>query len=167
MVELMLGGIASGKSRCALAHLAALPSPALLVVTGKAHDMGLRAQIERHRHERSPQIPVVECDLDLAAVLVSCAPQYPTLVVDSLDFWVFRALQAGVWKAAEEALVDVVRAWSTGHLLLVSQEMGLCPVAADSLTRILARALGGLHQKLAPHCSHVYLVVAGLVQTLK
>lgn len=165
MVELILGGAASGKSRFALERLRACAAPAVVVATGQAHDLGFREQIERHRQERSSALPVVESGLGLAATLRRL--EGSAVLVDSLDFWAFAAQKAGVWPQEEAALLEAVAAWRQGCLLLVSQELGLCPVAADAATRRLVRSLGRLHQQLAAACQHVYLVVAGLPQTLK
>lgn len=164
MVELILGGAASGKSRFAVERLLSLPHPVFLA-TGKAHDLGFREQIEAHRRERPGHLPVVECGVHLATALRSL--QGASVLVESLDFWAFAALDAGVWSAESAALMDVVENWRQGRLLMVSQEMGLSPLVMDAGARRLARALGGLHQKLAAVCQHVYLVVAGLPQTLK
>ncbi len=165
MVELILGGGASGKSRFALERLCLFPEPAVVVATGVAHDLAFRERIERHRQQRSSEIAVVESGVALATTLRSLAGA--TVLVDSLDFWAFAALQAGVWSQERAALVEVLSQWRCGHVLLVSQEMGLCPVATETMTRHFVQSLGHLHQQLAAICHHVYLVVAGLPQTLK
>lgn len=164
VVELILGGAASGKSRFAVKRLLTLPHPVLLA-TGKAHDLAFRQQIEAHCQERPGHLPVVECGVHLAAALEKL--HGASILVESLDFWAFTALDAGVWVSESAALMEVVENWQQGRLLIVSQEMGLSPLVMDAGTRTLARVLGGLHQKLAAVCQHVYLVVAGLPQTLK
>lgn len=165
MVELILGGAASGKSRFALERLRACAAPAVVVATGRAHDLGFREQIERHRQERSHEVPVVESGLGLAATL-RCL-EGSAVLVESLDFWAFAALEAGVWPQEQAAFLETAAGWRRGRLVLVSQEMSLCPMAAAAVTRRLVRALGSLHQQLAAVCQHVYFVVAGLPQTLK
>ncbi|HIE33145.1 MAG TPA: bifunctional adenosylcobinamide kinase/adenosylcobinamide-phosphate guanylyltransferase, partial [Thermodesulfobacteriaceae bacterium] len=52
-----------------------------------------------------------------------------------------------------------------GRLILVSNEIGLAPVAADALTRRYVNLLGELNRELSERCEEVLLVVAG--QSLK
>ena len=170
MISLILGGQRSGKSAFALTRLASAPAPQDFIATGKAMDEAFRAQIAAHRVERDPHLPVIEAGADLAVVLELAASSYRTLLVDSLDFWLFAA---GGGNAAEYVarLDALLGRWHDDplapELILVSAEAGLGPVAADASTRAYLRALGGLNQTMARHASHAWLVAAGLPLRLK
>lgn len=171
MIDLVLGGNKSGKSDFALELLASCPKPWTFVATGKARDLDFRAQIEAHRRERDPEIVVVEVDTELPETLSFLSRQEGSVLVDSLDFWLFSVnsafLDAASRHAARKALLAVLTAWRGGRLILVSTEMGLGPLAYDGEVRAFARDLGQLNREIARVGTSVYLLVAGLPQKLK
>lgn len=169
MIELVLGGNKSGKSDYGLELLRAAPRPWTLVATGKSRDLAFREQIRVHRLEREPDIAVREADTDLAGVLHGLSAQPGSVLVDSLDFWMFAlaGLAASARQRRREELLAEISSWQGGKLILVSTEMGLGPLAFDGTVRAFARDLGQLNREIASISASVYLVVAGLAQKLK
>ena len=89
------------------------------------------------------------------------------LVVDSLGLWVATTLGGGepihsAWLPVERA----IRARAAG-VVLVSDEVGLSPVALTDLGRRFVDALGWTNQRAAAIADEVRLVVAGLPVRLK
>lgn len=171
MIDLVLGGNKSGKSDFALELLASAPKPWTFVATGKARDLDFRAQIQTHRQERDPEIVVMEVETELPETLGILSRQKGSVLVDSLDFWLFSVNCAFFGKAARDAarqaLITELAAWRGGRLILVSTEMGLGPLAYDGEVRAFARDLGELNREIARVGTSVYLLVAGLPQKLK
>jgi adenosylcobinamide kinase/adenosylcobinamide-phosphate guanylyltransferase len=169
MIDLVLGGNKSGKSDFGLELLRRGPRPWTLVATGKSRDLAFRDQISAHRQERGPGIAVREVDADLAGTLRAEARSGGSVLVDSLDFWMFSlaARPREERKRMRQEFLAGLAAWQGGNLILVSAEMGLGPLAFDGEIRAFARDLGQLNREIASVSTSVYLVIAGLAQKLK
>jgi adenosylcobinamide kinase / adenosylcobinamide-phosphate guanylyltransferase len=169
MIDLVLGGNKSGKSDFGLDLLRRGPRPWTLVATGKSRDLAFREQIIAHRRSRDADIAVQETDTDLAGALRLLRPAQGSVLVDSLDFWMFSlagASQEHRTRMRQELLAGL-EGWRGGNLILVSTEMGLGPLAFDGEVRAFARDLGQLNREIASVSTSVYLVIAGLAQKLK
>jgi len=167
MLTLILGGEKSGKSDYALSLLAAAPRPQVFVATGRALDPAFAAQIALHKQSRPAGLALSETILELPETLSELRPRAAAILADSLEFWLFSCLRAGVWEQRAAAFERVLAAWEGPELILVGAEAGLGPMAQDSLTREFARALGALNQTVARLAGRVVLVVAGLPLMLK
>lgn len=167
VITLVLGGNKSGKSDFALELAARSGHPMLFIATGKARDLEFRAQINRHRLDRGPETTVFEVDRDLPQALINAKPDFPTVLVDSLDYWLFSIREAGCEQASVEEFLDTLRNWDGPDLVLVSCETGLGPLPAGSAIRAFVRSLGALNQETARLADAVHLVAAGLPLTLK
>jgi adenosylcobinamide kinase/adenosylcobinamide-phosphate guanylyltransferase len=93
--------------------------------------------------------------------------------VDCLTLWLSNVLfdqrgniQESVFNSERAALLDAL-IQCNGHIIMVSNEVGLGVVAADPMTRRFVDEAGFLHQALAQICDSVVLVTAGLPQKLK
>ena len=165
-----MGGDKSGKSAYGLSLLAAGKAPRLLAVTGRALDMAFREQIQAHKRERPPEIPVAECGPDLPRLLLDVQPGMGAILADSLDFWLFSILEAGNAAAARRALLAALAGYQEAdgpEAILISTEAGLGPIAPDASVRAFIRELGALNQAVAAMASEVTLIVAGLPLRLK
>ncbi len=162
MKRLVLGGGKSGKSDFAMELLIQGGAPRLMLATGQALDSGLREQILAHRKKRAPGVPVREITLDLPEVLGETAVLYRSVLVDSLDFWLFSCLEADRARERVEALLQSIRVLHNDvDVILVSCEAGLGLVSADPVSRAFVRELGTLNRAVAELCDQAYLVVAG------
>lgn len=168
MKELILGGARSGKSMLAQqrAHQSALA--VTYVATAQALDAEMTARIAHHRHSRPSAWKLLEEPLSLAAVLKAEASVDRCLLIDCLTLWLSNLLAAGERRLHQEkkALLEVLPHLS-GHILLVSNEVGQGIVPLDPLARRFRDEAGWLHQELAQRCERVTLVVAGLPLQLK
>ena len=167
MIALILGGTRSGKSDYALTRLRRAGGPRVLLATGRAADLAFRRQINDHRASRDPAVPVVEVGLDLPRAIDEAKVACKAVLVDSLDFWLFAADQAGRGRDGVGELLACLRGFSGAALFLVSGEIGLGPLPADEATRAFARALGALNLEAARLAHEVVLVTAGLPLVLK
>lgn len=165
MITLVLGGNKSGKSAFALDILDKAPRPAVFLATGRARDLCFRRQILAHRECRDPGIPVIEVGTDLPERLIRAKSEYPSVLVDSLDFWLFACREEGLDRVP--AFLQALDGWHGGNLILVSCEIGLGPLPASAEARTFVRALGDLNQKMATLADAVHFTVAGLPMTLK
>ena len=173
MIELILGGARSGKSRYAEGLAAASGLPVLYLATAEARDGEMQARIEHHRTRRPMEWRTLEEPIRLADCIRSHALPGFCLLIDCLTLWLSNVLfdkqgnlQENVFATEREALLDALSDCN-GRIIMVSNEVGLGVVAVDAMTRRFVDEAGFLHQALAQICDSVILVTAGLPQRLK
>ncbi|TXR39123.1 bifunctional adenosylcobinamide kinase/adenosylcobinamide-phosphate guanylyltransferase [Ectopseudomonas mendocina] len=169
MLELILGGARSGKSRLAerLADESGLD--VVYIATSQPLDGEMKARVVQHRARRPAHWALVEEPLQLARVLGEQAASGRCLLVDCLTLWLTNLLlldDPARLAAEREALLDCVSKLP-GRILLVSNETGLGVVPLGELTRRYVDEAGWLHQALAERSQRVLFTVAGLPMVLK
>ena len=142
MITFVIGGNKSGKSDYAMSLLETAPGPALFLATGKAKDLSFRNQIASHRERRDPALPVVEVGWDLPRALLEAKDEYKTVLVDSLDFWLYVCAQEARDHEIVEALLDTLRHCQGTRIILVSCEIGFAPLPASAEARTFLKKLG-------------------------
>ena len=173
MIELVLGGARSGKSRYAEQQAMASGLPVFYLATAEAGDAEMQARIEHHQQRRPADWQTLEQPIHLAAAIKQHASEGCCLLIDCLTLWLSNILfdkqgklQNTVFATERAALLDAL-SQCRGRVIMVSNEVGLGVVAADAMTRRFVDEAGFLHQALAQVCDGVVLVTAGLPQRLK
>jgi adenosylcobinamide kinase / adenosylcobinamide-phosphate guanylyltransferase len=169
LVELILGGARSGKSRYAEQCAVASNLECIYIATAQAGDAEMAARIQHHREQRSGFIATVEEPLQLARVIAEQMSPSHCLLIDCLTLWLTNLLLLDdelLLKQEKSALFDVLN-HARGHIVFVSNEVGQGVVPVDALSRRFVDESGRLHQQLASVCNRVVFVVAGLPQILK
>ena len=169
MIELILGGARSGKSRLAeqLAQDAGLA--VTYIATSQPLDDEMRLRIAHHRARRPADWQLIEEPLALARVLGEQAAADRCLLVDCLTLWLTNLLlheDAQCLERERQALLDVLDDLP-GRIILVSNETGLGVVPMGELSRRYVDEAGWLHQALASRSDRVQFCVAGLPMLLK
>ena len=173
MIELVLGGARSGKSRYAEQQAISSGKQVIYIATAEAGDEEMLARIKQHRQDRPQHWKTVEEPINLADVIQKYSKENTCLLVDYLTLWLTNILfnkhgdlQQGVFEQETTALLDVLSTFS-GQILLVTNEVGLGIVAMDKMTRRFVDEAGFLHQKIAALSDKVVMLTAGLPQVLK
>ena len=178
MIELILGGQRSGKSRLAerrgLAWLERAPEHRVsLVATAFAADAEMAARIARHREQRPAGFATVESPWALDMALRDDDEPHHLRIVDCLTLWLTNWLlpapgvsPPGDWPQARAALLQAL-AGLRGPVILVSNEIGLGLIPMSREARCYVDELGSLHRDLAERAARVTFVVAGLEMPLK
>ena len=169
MLELILGGARSGKSRLAERLATQSGLAVTYIATSQALDGEMSARIQHHRQRRPADWGLVEEPLELARALRDNAAPGRCLLVDCLTLWLTNLLMldddtrlAMQRDAFLEALVEL-----PGRIILVSNETGLGVVPLGELTRRYVDEAGWLHQAVAERAERVVFTVAGLPMLLK
>ncbi|MBW8337800.1 bifunctional adenosylcobinamide kinase/adenosylcobinamide-phosphate guanylyltransferase [Stutzerimonas stutzeri] len=169
MLELILGGARSGKSRFAERLAAESGLAVTYIATSQALDGEMTERIAHHRERRPVQWSLVEEPLQLARVLREQAAPQRCLLVDCLTLWLTNLLMledAARLAEARDALLECLPELP-GRIILVSNETGLGVVPLGELTRRYVDEAGWLHQAVADRAQRVTFMVAGLPMTLK
>lgn len=174
---LVLGGARSGKSTFAEQKAQELGGERVLyVATAHAGDEEMQRRIEKHRRERPAGWQTLEVQRNVGPAVLEYAGEAEVVLLDCLTVLVSNLLigvddtiapEAEEKVAAEvNGLIDCAERLS-GHLIVVSNEVGMGLVPAYPLGRTYRDLLGWANQALAQQADEVYLLVAGLPLTLK
>lgn len=173
MIELVLGGARSGKSRYAEQQAHDSDLEVVYIATAEAGDGEMKTRIEHHRHRRPVTWRTVEEPILLADCIREQAGPDRCLLVDCLTLWLSNVLfdrqgnlQLPLFQQQRAELLVALNECRS-RIILVSNEVGLGVIAADAMTRRFVDEAGFLHQDLAQLCERVTLVTAGLHQSLK
>lgn len=187
MLQLILGGARSGKSRLAesraLDWASRCGAELIYVATAGIGDPEMARRVAQHQERRGAQWHLIEEPENLAQVLAHyrtlCParpqPEQPErqvcVLIDCLTLWISNCLHQGNWPAQQRAFIEQLTAMaeesSLVSVIMVSNEVGSGVVPLGELSRDFVDASGWLHQSLAQICPQVTLVVAGLPLELK
>ncbi|MNP04706.1 Bifunctional adenosylcobalamin biosynthesis protein CobP [compost metagenome] len=169
MLELILGGARSGKSRLAERLAADSGLAVTYIATSQALDGEMSERIAGHRARRPADWGLVEEPLELARVLREQARAERCLLVDCLTLWLTNLLMLeddARLRSEREVLLECL-AELPGRIILVSNETGLGVVPLGELTRRYVDEAGWLHQAVAERSQRVLFSIAGLPMVLK
>jgi len=169
MLQLILGGARSGKSRLAEKLAAESGCAVTYIATSQPLDGEMNERVRHHRQRRPEHWALIEEPVELARVLRDNARADACLLVDCLTLWLTNLLMLEDLQrlnAERDALLECL-AELPGEILFVSNETGMGVVPLGELTRRYVDEAGWLHQALAERCQRVVLTVAGLPLTLK
>lgn len=169
MLQLILGGARSGKSRLAEKLASDSGLDVIYIATSQPLDGEMNQRVALHRRRRPEQWGLIEEPVELARVLRDNAGAGRCLLVDCLTLWLTNLLMLDDPQRlteARDALLDCL-AQLPGEIIFVSNETGLGVVPLGELTRRYVDEAGWLHQALAERCHRVVFTVAGLPMTLK
>lgn len=169
MLELILGGARSGKSRLAERLACESGLAVTYIATAQAGDGEMAARIAHHRSRRPADWALVEEPLHLMQTLRDRAAENRCLLVDCLTLWLTNLLlldDSSALSRERDALLEGI-AGLPGHIILVGNETGLGVVPLGELTRRYVDEAGWLHQALAERAQRVTFCVAGLPMILK
>lgn len=174
MLNLIIGGARSGKSRFAQA-LCGDARNVLFIATARAEgaDEEMCARISRHRAERPPDWITIEEPLYPERV-VREAPPDATLLIDCITLWVSNLMWEHKALADDERaniilkrVAEFARAAQERQVIAVSNEVGSGLVPDSNVGRAFRDLQGLVNQSLARAATRVVLVVAGLPLVLK
>ncbi len=169
MLQLILGGARSGKSRLAEKLASDSGLNVIYIATSQPLDGEMNQRVALHRQRRPAEWGLIEEPVELARVLRENAGEGRCLLVDCLTLWLTNLLMLDdPQRLAEEreALLDGL-AELPGDIIFVSNETGLGVVPLGELTRRYVDEAGWLHQALAERSHRVVFTVAGLPMILK
>ena len=164
---LVIGGARSGKSAYAKALAESVAEHRVFIATAEPIDLEMEERIARHRAVRDRSWSTVEEPVELFDAIAAHASSDRSVLVDCLTLWLSNLLHRG--RDVESAARGLISGLASlqGHVILVSNEVGLGLVPDNPAGRAFRDAQGRLNQDVAAVCDRVYLVTAGLPLLLK
>ncbi|CAI3107147.1 Bifunctional adenosylcobalamin biosynthesis protein CobP [Acinetobacter calcoaceticus] len=169
MLQLILGGARSGKSRLAEQTAIATQLAVTYVATAQALDPEMQNRIAHHQNQRPAHWSLVEEPLFLAKTLQKIDRPNQIILVDCLTLWLTNLLlleDQNVQEFECEQLIDVLPQLQS-EIILVSNETGLGVVPLGEISRQFVDEAGRLHQALGQIADKVMFCVAGFPMILK
>ena len=168
-VTLILGGARSGKSHRAEAVATSLAENPVYLATAPLIDGDdeWQARIERHRQERNAHWRLIEEKIGIVSALEHYAAAGNVVLVDCLTLWLSNLMFHGKEIEQEVRKLCEVLPTLAGHVILVSNEVGMGLVPENPKGRSFRDAQGRLNQAVAAVADCVEFVVAGLPICLK
>ncbi|MDQ8935560.1 bifunctional adenosylcobinamide kinase/adenosylcobinamide-phosphate guanylyltransferase [Acinetobacter rudis] len=169
MLQFILGGARSGKSRYAEQIALAQNLPVIYVATAQALDAEMQQRILHHQQQRPADWSLVESPLYLADELLKIDCEGQVILVDCLTLWMSNLLldvNSNTQGLQCEKLLAVLPKLKS-HVILVSNETGLGVVPMGQLSRQFVDESGRLHQQIVQLADTVTFCVAGLPMQLK
>jgi adenosylcobinamide kinase/adenosylcobinamide-phosphate guanylyltransferase len=174
---LILGGARSGKSRLAVELARKRGGDVLFVATAEARDAEMQRRIQAHREVRPAGWKTLEATTRIGPQITRHIGTAPTVIIDCITLLVNNIFEKYDEKADALRLEKAVEAEikellgcidrSEALFIIVSNEVGLGIIPADSVSRLYRDWLGRANQMLAAHADEVYLLVAGIPITVK
>ncbi|WP_192454255.1 bifunctional adenosylcobinamide kinase/adenosylcobinamide-phosphate guanylyltransferase [Acinetobacter oleivorans] len=169
MLQLILGGARSGKSRLAEQTAINTQLAVTYVATAQALDPEMQSRIEHHQNQRPAHWSLIEEPLFLANALKKIDQPNQIILVDCLTLWLTNLLlldDQSVQQLECEQLLKVLPTLES-EVILVSNETGLGVVPLGEISRRFVDEAGRLHQALGQIADKVVFCVAGFPMILK
>lgn len=169
MLQLILGGARSGKSRLAEQTAISTQLSVTYVATAQALDPEMQSRIAHHQNQRPAHWSLIEEPLFLANALKKIDQPNQIILVDCLTLWLTNLLlleDQSVQQFECEQLLKVLPTLES-EIILVSNETGLGVVPLGEISRRFVDEAGRLHQALGQIADKVVFCVAGFPMILK
>ncbi|HHP4518001.1 TPA: bifunctional adenosylcobinamide kinase/adenosylcobinamide-phosphate guanylyltransferase [Acinetobacter baumannii] len=169
MLQLILGGARSGKSRLAEQTAISMQLAVTYVATAQALDPEMQSRIAHHQNQRPAHWSLVEEPLFLAKTLQKIDRPNQIILVDCLTLWLTNLLlleDQNIQQFECEQLLKILPTLES-EVILVSNETGLGVVPLGEIRRRFVDEAGRLHQALGQIANKVVFCVAGFPMILK
>lgn len=169
MKTLFIGGVKSGKSRLAEAHILkahihrTAPDKPYYLATTEFIDEEMSARIAIHQQRRQDRFVTLEEPMQLLATLEACSRP---VLVECVSMWLNNMLYHQVPETDILLELEAVMKLSC-DLVLVHNEVGLGIIPDNALARQFVDVSGKAAQMMAQHCDEVFLCSAGLKIAMK
>lgn len=169
MMQLILGGARSGKSRLAEQIAKDSGLAVTYIATAQAFDAEMQDRIYHHQAQRPKHWTVIEEPLYLANCLIELDQPNQVILVDCLTLWMSNLLMhenPDLQMQQCQQLLDILPILES-DVILVSNETGLGVIPMGEISRKFVDESGRLHQQLGQIADKVVFCVAGFPMILK
>lgn len=164
--SLFLGGARSGKSELAEKLVKTSGFTMIYLATAEVFEGEMEARVDSHKKRRGSDWLLIEEILAIADIIKALKPD-EIVLVDCLTLWLSNLLHVG--QSPDTAQSELIQALgdSAGHVVFVSNEVGMGIVPDNQISRAFRDAQGALNQAIAQAVDLVVFSAAGLPLVLK
>jgi len=169
-VIFVTGGARSGKSRWAMEYALQEGGKKLFVATARAEDDEMRERIKKHKDERGTEWVLVEEPVNLPFVIKNKSREYDVILIDCLTLWLSNVMMDNAFEHFDKlihALNNIQRQDRSVKVILVSNEVGMGIVPANSIARDFRDMAGTMNQQVAKISDKAVFIASGLPLYLK
>ncbi len=163
-ITFIVGGARSGKSSHAL-KLAAGYTKVAYIATAEAKDQEMLRRIKAHKRSRPSNWKTFEESLDLEKIVKRKDFNFECVIIDCLTLLISNLMLAGITHRAIQkkmsSLADSLHK-IPARVILVSNEVGLGIVPANTLARTFRDTAGMINQLFARKSADVIFMICGL-----
>jgi adenosylcobinamide kinase/adenosylcobinamide-phosphate guanylyltransferase len=167
----VIGGCRSGKSTYALQTAEKVPAERkIYIATCVPQDAEMKKRVAMHQTARSESWTTVAEPLKLPEAILQNSRRADVMLIDCLTLWVNNLLmESDDEKQIEETICRLIDTLdkATGHIFIVSNEVGTGIVPENRLARQYRDIIGLANQAVAKTANKVIWMVAGIPVTVK
>ncbi len=164
MNALFIGGIKSGKSKCAESYTLkhAITKPTYLATT-EFFDDEMQEKLKEHKLQRKNNFNTLEESLHLTKATQN---QGSIVLVECISMWINNMLYH---EYSEEDIFEEIKQLTSSNnsFVFVINDVSSSVVSKNSLTRKFVNINGKVSQFLASNCDEVFHVIAGVEVKIK
>ncbi len=182
-IILVTGGARSGKSTHAENLCKLQENNTAYIATSIPFDDDMKDRVKKHRESRPKSWVTYELYKDIYKEIPILAKKHQTVLLDCVtlmvnnlmfmtdidfetcDYTAIDEVEASI-KNQVNFLIDAIRKTDL-YFVMVTNEIGMSPIAANRLTRVYTDIIGRINQQLAKASDEVYLVVSGIPVKVK
>lgn len=182
-IILVTGGARSGKSSFAESLCRARNNETAYIATSVPFDEDFKDRVKKHRESRPSNWTTYEVYRKVYSQIEDIARSNETVILDCVTLMVnnlmfeenidydhisneeINELEAYIKSEFEKLLMEVRK--TNLYFVIVTNEIGLSPVAANRLTRIYTDIIGRMNQLIAKEADEVYFVISGIPMQIK
>lgn len=168
---LVTGGIKSGKSAYAQQLGEEVTGNRAFIATALALDEEMRERIRKHQADRRDKWETFEEPRDIGPLIERLSGIFGIILVDCLTMWISNLLTVHNLgpETIEKHAYELIKSLSArkSKIILVTNEVGMGIIPADSLSRSYQNLLGRLNRNIAAIADAVYLLVSGIPVAIK
>lgn len=182
-IILVTGGARSGKSSFAERLCKDQNNKTAYIATSTAFDEGMKDRIKKHRAQRPSEWMTYESYKNIDEVIDNISGKHQTVILDCITLMVnnlmfekeldYDTISHEEIDRLEKSIKDEVERFIEAvkttdlYVVVVTNEIGLAPVANNRLTRIYTDIIGRINQFIAMNSEEVYFVVSGIPMKIK
>lgn len=180
---LVTGGMRSGKSRYAESLCRAQNNSTAYIATSIPFDEELKDRVKKHREMRPSSWQTFEIYEDVYQAIPEIAKNHQTVILDCVTLMVnnlmfkekvdYERISMSEVDELEtrikhqfNLLIEAVKKTDL-YFVVVTNEIGLSPIAPNKLTRIYTDIIGRINQLIASYSDEVYFVISGIPMQIK
>jgi adenosylcobinamide kinase/adenosylcobinamide-phosphate guanylyltransferase len=180
---LVTGGARSGKSTHAENLCRLQNNDTAYIATSIPFDEDMKDRVKKHRESRPKSWRTYECYEDVYKEIPKIAKKHQTVLLDCVTLMVnnimfmkevdFETCDNKVIDEIEDFIKEQVRLLIEAiqktdlYFVMVTNEIGMSPIASNRLTRVYTDIIGRINQQLAKASDEVYFVVSGIPMKIK